>query len=75
MMWLQMPNAAEAKVVSLFEIEHGANAVPTPAQHFALRSKAAKAAYLELVPDQKARIDRLVEASGNDSNPPDVQKK
>ena len=75
MMWQQMPDVAEAKVVSLFEIEHGANAVPTAAEHFALRSKAGKAAYLELSPDQKARIDRLVEESGRDSNPPEVQRK
>ena len=75
MMWQQMPDSAEAKVVSLFEIEHGANAVPTTAEHFALRSKAGKAAYLELLPDQKARIDRLVEESGRDSNPPEVQRK
>ena len=75
MMWQQMPEAVEAKVVSLFENENGANAVPTAAQHFALRSKAGKAAYLELSPDQKARIDGLVEESGKHNNPPDVQKK
>src|SRR5271155_3084662 len=75
MMWQQMPDVAEAKVVSLFEIEHGANAVSTAAEHFALRSKAGKVAYLELSPDQKVRIDRLVEESGRDSNPPEVQRK
>src|SRR5271155_4973506 len=30
-MWQQMPDVAKAKVVSLFEIEHSANAVPTAA--------------------------------------------
>lgn len=75
MMWQQMADVAEAKVISLFEMEHGANAVPTPAQHFALRSKAGKAAYLELTPDQKSRIDRQVQESGKETNPPDVQKK
>ena len=63
------------KEIKVLYAEGGGEGEPSNAFIFSNRNTAAKNVYGQLAEGEKARIERLVENSGQEANPPDVQKR
>jgi hypothetical protein len=56
-------------------MDGGGTGEPSPDETFRLRMTAAKNVYVQLSEGEKLEIQKAVDQSGMDGNPPDIQKR